>query len=582
MVPRSRFPLTQPFSRRLKAPARADDFAPTAAPEPTQPAPAQSEWSRPDPGVALLLHGEFLPTQPVVSRLRRPDPAWPIVSEIKAKAPPTTARVPVATPITGLEQRRPMPGRLGGPALAAGARLAPAGAHHNSGRSLWVWALLLLVGSRLALLMLLEVEQSSDALWYYDRAREMLATGRYAEEGVSTAYWPVGYPAFLAGVMAVFGTEAVVGQITQLVVALITLLLLHRLCLKWTGDAKVAGVAALMLAAYPNPTGYVLVLFSEPLYGAMLLALLLLAHGARGWRLVLLGVLLGLATLVKPQTLLLAPPLVMLGQLAGRWPKATVQVSVRGSSAGGPGLYPALWRALPGTLLALGVMAATIAPWTWRNLQVMGAPVLVSTNGGMSLLIANNNSMHVGQKTNYNDSDPVFKEMAHSTADQVASDRRARALAWKWIGDNPGRFLALAPWKVWRLWAPDGEVEWWYQHGYAGYEEHKAVFRTLRLGNQAYYVALWALALLAMWRLARAGRWREPQHLMSLWVLGYFSALHTVFAGIPRYHLPLMPLVICYSAFGLVQLWGRKRVAGTRQQWALTRWVKRPRRQARQ
>lgn len=105
-------------------------------------------------------------------------------------------------------------------------------------------------------------------------------------------------------------------------------------------------------------------------------------------------------------------------------------------------------------------MAAVVAPWAGRNHVVMGAAVPVSTNAGMSLLIANNDAMHWGQRMDYEFSEAVFKELRFSVADQVAADQRARALAWQWIADNPARFVSLMPWKVYRQWAYDGESEW--------------------------------------------------------------------------------------------------------------------------
>src|SRR5437899_5231953 len=54
------------------------------------------------------------------------------------------------------------------------------------------------IAIRLALLLFISVEPSSDALWYFGRAITIIEQGSYYESGLPTAYWSVGYPAFIA------------------------------------------------------------------------------------------------------------------------------------------------------------------------------------------------------------------------------------------------------------------------------------------------------------------------------------------------------------------------------------------------
>ena len=49
------------------------------------------------------------------------------------------------------------------------------------------------------------------------------------------------------------------------------------------------------------------------------------------------------------------------------------------------------WKAaVARALIVGGCLAATVAPWTYRNYKTFGTFVLVSTNGGENLLIGNN------------------------------------------------------------------------------------------------------------------------------------------------------------------------------------------------
>lgn len=405
--------------------------------------------------------------------------------------------------------------------------------------SLIFWgALAFLIASRLTLILSFDVAPTSDMGWYYSRALEILATGRYAEGGVATAYWPVGYPGFLAGLMASLGPSVRVGQLANLVLSVACLVLMHRFCLRRFGDARVAGVAAVLLALYPNHMGYSVGLYSEPLYTFLLLVTVVFTQPGSGYgRFALMGVVVGLATLVKAQMILLGPVLLFLLGLRN-WSRGAIN--------------SALQRALLGTLF----MAMIIAPWTWRNMVEMGASVPVSTNGGMSLLAGNNPSMTTGLNHDFNDSDPIFRSVRFSVADQVAADRRAKLAAFGWIADNPGRFIALMPKKVFRLWAPDGESEWTFQAGYPGYEDQKIWFRSVRVMNQLLYIVLLGGFAFGV---AKCLRPRDPATLVVPALLLFFTALSMVFSGQSRYHAPLMPFVIAYAAWAFVRLWSLRK-----------------------
>lgn len=399
-------------------------------------------------------------------------------------------------------------------------------------RLLWL-ALALMVVLRLAPVLLLVVQPTSDMGWYYRRAIGLVQTGQYGEAGLPTAYWPVGYSGFLAGLMALFGTSVRVGQIANLALSVISALLLYQWCLRQFDSQRVATFAVFLLAVYPNHVGYSIGLYSEPLFTALLLGVCLLARpGAPWWALLATGVLAGLATLVKTQMLLLAPVLIGLLSLRGwRWP------AIRSAVARG--------------ILATLVMAATIAPWTWRNHVVMGAFIPVSTNGGMSLLAGNNPEMTLSLRSDFAEGGVLFKQVNFSVADQVAADRRARAAAWGWIRENPGTFFALMPKKFFRFWVPDGESDWNLQRGWVDYDKHRTPVRAIRIANQLFYFTLLGGMLFA---LRHCVNWREPQTLIAPVVFLYFTTVSLVFSGQSRYHAPLMPFVIAYAAWTLARL----------------------------
>lgn len=231
------------------------------------------------------------------------------------------------------------------------------------------------------------------------------------------------------------------------------ILLLYFLARRLFYSEVIARCSVFFLTIYPNNIAYVSLTLSETLYTFLLLSACILLLLNYSWRnCILIGIIFGLATLVKTQTILLAPALVFLAYYK--------DFSFKNISI-------ATFRAMA----IFTVVLAVVAPWTYRNYIVFGHFILVSTNGGMSLLAGNNSSVIGDYSRDYSDTDPLFKEVNFSVMDQVAADKRARILAFEWIKGNPGDFLGLIPKKFFRFWVPDGEAEWQYQRGTQWYDQ---------------------------------------------------------------------------------------------------------------
>lgn len=361
-------------------------------------------------------------------------------------------------------------------------------------------------------LLALDVVPTSDFEWYFDAAKSIAAGAGFADKGQLTAFWPPGWPAFLGGFLWLAGPHALVGQVVNLALSVAVILLTARagqLMFPRSGAWK---AAVLLIAVFPNQIAYVPLLSVEIFFEALLMAgFVLMAAGAR----VRAGLVFGIATLTKSQALLI--PLIL----------------AQGRNA----------------VLTTVIAAATILPWSVRNYVVLGASVPVATNGGYTLVTGNNPSARGG----YNPDDPLVDGVSRDPANQIAADREWRARGVQWIEDNPMGFVRLAPLKVFRLWARDGEAEWLYQSGYAGYDAHETIFRVVRWANQLFYGGVMALALWslrAMWRQRRS----LPAIAWSGWaVMGYFTALSVVFSGQSRFHFALMPFAAIYAAHALMR-----------------------------
>jgi hypothetical protein len=144
---------------------------------------------------------------------------------------------------------------------------------------------------------------------------------------------------------------------------------------------------------------------------------------------------MGLATLVRPQTLLLAP---LVGALAARPPW------------GASGWRPALKGAVVASLLAV----ACVAPWTARNCWRMHRCVFVSANGGWNLAI--------GTTTRTGAWEPLVVPPECATVwEEAAKDACFARAALVAIAGSPGEWIARAPAKLAATFDYFGAAPWY-------------------------------------------------------------------------------------------------------------------------
>ena len=177
-----------------------------------------------------------------------------------------------------------------------------------------------------------------------------------------TAYWPVGWPGFLAGLFTITGPSVDAGQMANLVFAALVFALTATLGTELFRDRMVGRATVLLLTLYPNQIAYVPLLSTEIFYEFLLLLCVWLLMQERLALALLSGLLFGVATLTKTQTLFL-PGFLLLGVfLAAPSRRSLTRLA---------GLACAVYVA----------MILVVAPWTYRNYAVFGAFIPVSTNG---------------------------------------------------------------------------------------------------------------------------------------------------------------------------------------------------------
>ena len=197
-----------------------------------------------------------------------------------------------------------------------------------------------------------------------------------------TAEFPPGLPAIIA-VATELGARSPERR------ALLTSLL-GAGTVAWVGllGRRLAGpavglVAAGIVAVHPLMVQPDAVLMSEGPYFFAISAVLLSAfaawdHAGQWWRWAVLGALIGLAGLVRPEALLLAPALVLPMAIARR--------------------RDAAWRGVGAFVLAAAVAVLVVTPWTVRNAVKLDHLVPVASNNGVVVLGANCDDVYSGRE----------------------------------------------------------------------------------------------------------------------------------------------------------------------------------------
>ncbi len=378
-----------------------------------------------------------------------------------------------------------------------------------------------------------------DDAFRYDFTARALASGQgYIHlTGDPTAFWPPGYPVLLATAYVVFGEKVIVAQMLNVALGTATVWLAYLIGRRLFGRGP-ALLGAGIVACFPSLIFYTGVTLSEITFTFLaLLAIYLLIvetqsgrprdpSAGSGQRLRLLlgaGLVLGLAALTRGQALLL--PLV----LVPFWLRSGVS-----------------WRRICPKLAALALgMGLIVAPWTARNAIQLHAPVLIATNAGVDFWIGH----HESATGDFGPTGGAQLVFSHPELDPVAGEVRVNNEGFEkglsFAVTHPAQELVLPFKKLFWLYYNDEEgLRWNEGHGGQDFLPGPVRDGLLALSN-VYYFAVLGLLLLG------AGRWlslREPGRLLLLSLVGYWTLIHLVFFGNPRFHAPVMPLVALLAA----------------------------------
>ena len=270
------------------------------------------------------------------------------------------------------------------------------------------WIIGIAIFFQTATIFLFPNKPFSDSIYYLDHAKRLLETGSYINQnGNLTAFWPVGYPIYLASIKYIFGNDLVILKFINVLFSVGLLLSLFWLFKNILNTTQL-NLLLLITCLYP---GYILnsnVIMPDYLTAALLWLsiFLVLKKPYRSANLIFVGMILSLSTLFRPTYFLL--PILFIIIIYSQKDRLKKTLSVT---------------------LFLTSFLVLITPWLLRNYNLYESLPVIATNGGYNFLMGNHNSSSgkVNFDFEYNINNP----------DEASEESKAYSSGWSSIKHDP-------------------------------------------------------------------------------------------------------------------------------------------------
>jgi 4-amino-4-deoxy-L-arabinose transferase-like glycosyltransferase len=229
------------------------------------------------------------------------------------------------------------------------------------------------------------------------------------------------------------------------------------------------------------------------------------------------------------------------------------------------------WKApWPRRLLAPATVclafAATLAPWAIRNTRLEGTFVAVDTMGGRNFMMGNYRYTPLyrtwdaisvdGERAWHHELAMTFPAEARDSQGKI--DKLALRQGLKFVAENPWTTLGRDIIKFFDFWGLERELVAGAERGYLGPLPRLGIL-LLALVIFSSFAAVMVTGIFGAVMVPLAER---RVHWLLLLVIAYICGIHTLVFAHSRYHLPVMPLVMVFSAGALVNarsIWSQRR-----------------------
>src|SRR3989304_2587892 len=385
---------------------------------------------------------------------------------------------------------------------------------------------------RLFWILAVPADPVEDCKAYYDGGLDIANGNGYVNHEVPTAYWPVGYPLLLAGIFTLFGQSLFVAKFTNVVLYTGTIILSYYVAKKEFGSEIAGRITAFILSLYPTHITYMSLLTADNivLFFIMLGLVFLMIDRHKIFLSIASGLVFGFATLVKAQVIFL--PLLFFILYSRRNIRNIRNKTLR--------IYTVRF------VLVYVFLFICLLPWFVRNYSVFKHFPVISTNGGINLLIGNNPYATGGYFWEEN-----VRSLIGDYSGEFDRNQKAKNIAVNYIINHP---IQIKLWwnKLENLYASDWVGVRWNVGGLRGKHYNVVTYYSLFVvyyaGPIIYKIIFvgFLVSVIVVLFMYVYGKYFKKFPALSLWVIIYFTIISLVFFGEPRFHFPLVPWMVMY------------------------------------
>ncbi|MFI3297981.1 MAG: hypothetical protein R3Y59_10235 [bacterium] len=409
----------------------------------------------------------------------------------------------------------------------------------------FAWYMLILSALvQVGLILCYDNSQISDAYRYLKLANDVVENGGIypLEMHRNDSYiFGSGYVNFAALLLNLFGSVKVV-LLANVLLLLGVALILYKIAQQYLSQ-KIASILLLLFTLYPTNYGITLYTLTEPLFMFLAFLSFYLFISGNTRNIILSGIAIALMNTVRP----FIPVFIVLIPVAAFLLFKTERIKR--------------------ISLCFLPMILTIAVIGSIHKATFGDFIYQSSTGGVNLMMGANDDAD----GSYNDE--VFKEgnigalpLPREDMSYAEKDKFWRKQSVEWIKQNPIKWVCLFPKKIFSLFIHDnhsmaglaGDMKNREKYGPSQYVPglitrfpRYKFFDLVIFYNQALYMAMMALFIHTSVIFIR------KRNKLGITLIAWFiltTGLTIVTVGSPRYHYPLMPIVMLFAAYSLNRL----------------------------
>ncbi|MDD5765811.1 MAG: glycosyltransferase family 39 protein [Candidatus Marinimicrobia bacterium] len=397
---------------------------------------------------------------------------------------------------------------------------------------LWIIIIILLTGLFIRGGLIFSVTEpiDRDAKEYFDIAQNLVAGHGFSIDGLQpTARRAPGYPAALACIIAIFGSNPQMLYVFQALINVLTIFLVF-LPLKYNNVKSPQRLFIILLFILSTSFIYINVLYAEILTMFFVALILFLSvHPAlrsRRWlQSLLTGIAIGALIYLRP-TFLYLPIFILVCAVIMKIVKRRFQIQKY--------------------LMIAGIALLTLAPWTLRNYIAFRQFIPLVSAGGGELWGAN---FEIADRVVWNSVSNIQKYEDQRTANHALQNQMISEYRLKYNLDNPeklnrflsqqGKTIILAHPFRYTLLSFNRLMIFWFSPP-IGSATLKSISPILFVTILLIKYSLTILAVFGFWNLARRDL---AGSFIWLALIVYLTLLHSATHSIQRYFLPVIPLV---------------------------------------